>query len=243
MISALGSFQGWQEIEVTVDSGACDTVMPLSLCSEITLRESAQQRSGLEYEVANGQSIPNEGERRCLMMTRGANGPKRITFQVAEVHKALLSITRAADAGFECHLNAKGGYLLDTWTGEKVQITRKGNLYVMRTWVKEDSGSDVRRESEPAKHGQGFCEAGLNPVTSTGHHPWKENWSEDHVRPGNDDSTATENETRPGISGEARRKEKKGGETGYGGDVGTHFDEGRDGGRRTQGERESQGGR
>ena len=114
MISALGSFQGGQEIEVTVDSGACDTVMPLSLCSEITLRESAQQRSGLEYEVANGQSIPNEGERRCLMMTRGENGPKRMTFQVAAVHKALLSITRAADAGFECHLNAKGGYLLDT---------------------------------------------------------------------------------------------------------------------------------
>ena len=30
-ISALGSYQGWQEIEVTVDSGACDTVMPISL--------------------------------------------------------------------------------------------------------------------------------------------------------------------------------------------------------------------
>ena len=66
-------------------------------------------------------------------------------------------------------------------------------------------------------------------MTSTGHHPWKENWSEDHVRPGNDDSTATEKETRPGISGEARRREKKGGETGDGGDVGTHFDAGRDG--------------
>ena len=137
MISALGSFQGWQEIEVTVDSGACDTVMPLSLCADITLRESEQQRNGLEYEVANGASIRNEGERRCLMMTRNAPGPKNRTFQVADVHKALLSITRAADAGYECHLNAHGGYLLDTHTGEKVPIARKGNLYVMRAWVKE----------------------------------------------------------------------------------------------------------
>ena len=66
-------------------------------------------------------------------------------------------------------------------------------------------------------------------MTSTGHHPWKENWSEDHVRPGNDDSTATEKETRPGISGEARRRDNKGGETGDGDDVETYVDEGRDG--------------
>ena len=70
-------------------------------------------------------------------MTRNAPGPKNIAFQVADVHKALLSITRAADAGYECHLNAHGGYLLDTHTGEKVPIARKGNLYVMRAWVKE----------------------------------------------------------------------------------------------------------
>ena len=62
--------------------------------------------------MANGQSIPNEGERWCMMMTRGAPGPKRITFQVAEVHKALLSITRAADVGYECLLNLKGGLLI-----------------------------------------------------------------------------------------------------------------------------------
>ena len=60
------------------------------------------------------------------MMTHGATGPKRIVFQVAEVHKALLSITRAADVGYECHLNAKGGHLLDTWNWEKVLIARKG---------------------------------------------------------------------------------------------------------------------
>ena len=137
-ISALGDYRGWHEIEVTIDSGACDIVMPISLCSDIPLRESEQQRSGLEYEVANGQSIPNEGERRCLMMTRGATGPKRITFQVAEVHKALLSITRAADVGYECHLNAQGGYLLDTWSGEKVPIARKGHLYVMKASAKDD---------------------------------------------------------------------------------------------------------
>ena len=53
-ISALGNYRGWHEIEVTIDSGPCDTVMPISLCSDIPLGESEQQRSGLEYEVSNG---------------------------------------------------------------------------------------------------------------------------------------------------------------------------------------------
>ena len=138
-ISALGNYRGRQEIEVTVDSGACDTVMPLSLCSEIVLRESEQQRNGLEYEVANGASIRNEGERRCLMMTRNASGPRCITSRVADVHKALPSITRAADAGYECHLGARGGCLLDGYTGEKIPIARKGSPYVMKAWVRGDS--------------------------------------------------------------------------------------------------------
>ena len=137
---------------MTVDSGACDTVVPLSLCSDIVCHESEQQRSGLEYEVANGASIRNEGENRCLMMTRNAQAPKRITFHVADVHKALLSISRASDAGFECHLGARGGCLLDTYTGERVPIARKGNLYVMKAWVKEDQAG--------AKPAQGFGRQG-----------------------------------------------------------------------------------
>ena len=150
-ISALGSYQGWQEIEVTVDSGACDTVMPLSLCSDIPRHESEQQRSGMEYEVANGACIRNEGERRCLMMTNCASGPKRIVSQVADVHKALLSISPIADAGYECHLGAHGGCLLDVHTGETIPIARKGNLYVMKAWIKDD------QEDTPA---QGFARQG-----------------------------------------------------------------------------------
>ena len=71
-------------------------------------------------------------------MARGAQLPKRITFHVADVHKTLMSITRAADAGYECHLDAKGGWLLDTFTGDNIPIAREGNLYTMRAlqkWV------------------------------------------------------------------------------------------------------------
>ena len=127
----------WRELEVTVDSGACDTVLPTEECKEIRLHESEQSRKGLEYEVANGETIPNLGERRCIMMTENSSTPKRIAFQVADVHKALLSVTRAADMGYECVLGKAGGYLRDSMSSEKIPIQRKGNLYVMRVWVKE----------------------------------------------------------------------------------------------------------
>lgn len=108
------------------------------MCPEISVHESENQRKGLEYEVANGETIANEGERRCMLMTVGAEPPKRITFQFSDVHKPLLSISKVADAGYECHLNDRGGYLLDVYTGEKVPIQRRGSLCVMRGWVKED---------------------------------------------------------------------------------------------------------
>ena len=53
------------------------------------------------YEVADGNEIPNLGERRCVMWTEGSQDARKITLQVADVHKALLSLSRCADMGFE----------------------------------------------------------------------------------------------------------------------------------------------
>ena len=128
----------WEEIEVTVDSGACDTVVPVSSLCSFKIVPSYQSTNEMEYEVANGASIPNLGERRCIMLTPGSYEEKKIVFQVAAVHKALLSVTRAADAGYDCLLTDKGGWLIPRDGGERVPIRRKGNLYVMSCWVKPD---------------------------------------------------------------------------------------------------------
>lgn len=63
---------------------------------------------------------------------------------------------------YECHLNAQGGYLLDTWSGEEVPIARKGNLYVMRAAVKDDPNGEIRfgARDEPMHTGQGFQRQG-----------------------------------------------------------------------------------
>ena len=128
----------WQEIEITVDSGACDTVMPTSMSPHISLLQNELSKSGMEYEVANGQSLPNMGEKRCVMMTENSSLGKRIIFQCADVHKALLSVSRCADLGYECVLGKEGGELRDTVTGDVIPLHRRGNLYVLRAWIKQD---------------------------------------------------------------------------------------------------------
>ena len=130
----------WTEIEITVDSGACDTVMPAKLCSHISIMSTPTSRSGYEYEVANGAGLPNLGERRCVMMTENSPTAKQIAFQCADVHKALLSVTKCSDMGYECVLGKLGGELRDVITGDRIPIHRRENLYYIRAWIREDPG-------------------------------------------------------------------------------------------------------
>ena len=126
----------WEEIEITVDSGACDTVLPSRMLSSIKLEQNDASRRGEEYEVANGCTIPVEGEKRCIMMTIGSMVPKAIVFQVSNVHKPLLSVGSMAGAGLDCILSKEGGVMRDRDSGEDIPLIRKENLYVLRAWVK-----------------------------------------------------------------------------------------------------------
>ena len=72
------------------------------------------------------------------MSTAGRQLIKKINFQVADVHKPLLSISRIADLGFDCVLGKLGGYLADSITGERIPLQRVDNLYVLKAWIRQD---------------------------------------------------------------------------------------------------------
>ena len=139
-LSAVGPRE-WTTIEVIVDSGACETVTPKNLLAHIQIVPSAQSKANIEYEVASGQCIPNLGERHCEIYTDGSAKSMLINFQVADVHRPLLSLSRAADMGYESYLGKYGGWLEDTETGEWLPIERKGDLYVMKMHVRAAQNS------------------------------------------------------------------------------------------------------
>ena len=126
----------WTLIEVIVDSGACETVLPASLCAHIKLRESAASKAKVEYEVASGKAVPNLGEKHCEVFAEGGSSSMLMHFQVADIHRPLLSLSRCADQGFRSYLDYWGGWLEDTKTGESIPITRRGNLYIMQMWIR-----------------------------------------------------------------------------------------------------------
>ena len=64
--------------------------------------------------------------------------PKRIVFQIVDVHKPLLSITACSDMGFDCYLGKEGGSLRDRVSGEVIPLQRQGSLYTLRMWVRQD---------------------------------------------------------------------------------------------------------
>ena len=96
--------QQWVKMEITVDSGSCETVIPDNMITHVTLHQSPGSKAGKKYEAANGSDLNNLGERRCVVATDDIHKPLIMHFQVSEVTKPLLSVTKAADMGFEAVL-------------------------------------------------------------------------------------------------------------------------------------------
>ena len=128
----------WEEVELYADPGACDNVMPRKMGERIPIVPSEQSKQNVLYEVANSQTIPNLGERKLLMWPENSESPKRIAMQVADVHKALLSLSRCADMGYESRFGKWAGALIHADTGEVIPLIRKGNLYVLKVWIRQD---------------------------------------------------------------------------------------------------------
>lgn len=87
-----------------MDLGACDTVMPVKAAEHFQVADSPGLKGGQKWEAANGDAIHNLGERICMVSTAGAGENRVVHFQVADVKKPLLSVTRTADMGYGCVL-------------------------------------------------------------------------------------------------------------------------------------------
>ena len=67
--------------------------------------------------------------------------PKRTVFQIADVHKPLLSITACSDTGYDWYLGKEGGSLRDRVTGEGIPLDRRGPLYSSRCGFGKTQGA------------------------------------------------------------------------------------------------------
>ena len=135
---------GARIIEAVVDSGAEDSVTPPNLFAG-PVAPSPMSRAGRNYRAANGSPIPNLGQ----MIAHFRDGEGRacgIPFQVAEVERPLISVSRMAAAGCRVSFQENTGEILHVASGRRLPLVRRNGVYIVELRV---GSCDERRAGGP----------------------------------------------------------------------------------------------
>ena len=132
--NAVANNSEWQEIELAVDSGATETVVNEDMLPDVETKEGAASRRGVEYEVANGEKIPNLGEKK-FRGTTSEGKSRNITAQVCDVNKALLSVKKVMAAGNRVVFDSEGSFIEDKVTKDKMWMTEEKGMFLIKMWV------------------------------------------------------------------------------------------------------------
>ena len=120
------------ELEVTLDSGCVDHVMDSSDAPGYCILESAGSKRTQNFVVGNGHKVPNRGETHLNLEAdvNGNKSPLQAIFQVADITRPLMSVSKMADQGLECLFKKEVALVMNN-KGEVVcEFQRRGGLYV-----------------------------------------------------------------------------------------------------------------
>ena len=125
-------------VEFILDSGATATVIPPNVGKAYAIQPGDASRAGVTYEVANGEEIPNLGEKLMPVVT--AEGTWRgLRAQVADVTKALQSVRTLVQAGhmvvFGDGEDGSGNYIVNKTTGETTAVKDDGVNYLLGLFI------------------------------------------------------------------------------------------------------------
>ena len=138
----------WEKIDITVDSGAVDTVAPPSVASHVPIESTWASREGYCYRAANGQLLPNLGERKIRGVTQEGSAVG-LTFQVAEVTKVLGSVSKFCEAGNRVVFDdsdPEGGCIMNKSTGVRTQMHKSDGVYKIPAWMRKSTPVPLHRQ-------------------------------------------------------------------------------------------------
>ena len=127
---------GWVRVRAVIDSGAGASVGPRSLVGKDKLRESPGSRNGQHFTSASGETLKNEGEVVLNSFTEQGQ-TLCATFQIADITRPLLSVSKICEKGNFVYFGQRGGVILHTVTGMKTYFTRENGIYVLDLYIKE----------------------------------------------------------------------------------------------------------
>ena len=131
-----------------MDSGAANNVMPRrTVRNPDNIRPSKGSIANVHYIAANNGRIPNEGEIDSKFNTNEGN-QESMVFQIAEVNKALGSISYLVDNGYSVTFDqdlASGkdrSRMTHKAIGRQTRFRRERNVWVLDVIVEEKMDAD-----------------------------------------------------------------------------------------------------
>ena len=123
----------WHHLQTVIDSGAAESVAPPSMLPWVAVKESEGSKRGQTYMSASGDRLPNLGEKAFKFVTETGR-VAAATYQVADVTRALCSVSRICDKGSSVTFTAAGGYI-ESPHGVRTPFRRENNVYILDAWV------------------------------------------------------------------------------------------------------------
>ena len=135
---------------ITMDSGAANMVMPRRMVrNRALITPSKASRLGVHYVTANDGRIPNEGETQFKFKTNEGHDQDWL-FQIAEVNKALGSISYLVDEGYrvvfdkDMSTGRDISYMLYKANKQTTRFRRERNVWVLDAIIEEDEDRAAR---------------------------------------------------------------------------------------------------
>ena len=124
----------WEKLTAILDSGASVTVVPPQVGRDYEVTRGDAAAAGVRYEIADGNEIPNLGEKLLPIMTREGTW-RSLKVEVADISRPLQSVRSLIKTG---HRVVFGGgddgcfhYIENIITGEINAVEDDGSNYFM----------------------------------------------------------------------------------------------------------------
>ena len=127
-------YDNWQVSSITIDSGASESVCNRSDFPAAVTMPSEGSKTGVKYRAANGDPIPNEGEKQIAFLTEEWS-PKNMKFQVCEVTKPLASVANICEKGHRVVFQKGGSHIENLHTGEVTWLRESNGVYLLDVWT------------------------------------------------------------------------------------------------------------
>ena len=129
------------EFEVALDSGAVIHVCSPSDCPGYMLEESPGSRRKQKFQMGDGGTIPNLGQKSLNLTDNLAGRDLCSVFQIAAVTRPLMSVGKICDEGHNVTFDKEKAIVRHTDGSELARFVRQpGGLYVAKMKLRNPLG-------------------------------------------------------------------------------------------------------